>query len=134
MKEVLADFKDSVTVSVDVKNSGDVPGREVVQVYISAPAGKINKPAKELKAFKKTGLLKSGESETMTFTLDRRSLASFDTASSSWVAEAGEYKILVGASSKDIRQSAVFNLKKNIIVKKVSRALVPSMEINTMKP
>ena len=128
------DFKDSVTVSVDVKNSGDVPGREVVQVYISAPAGKINKPAKELKAFKKTVLLKPGESETATFTLDLRSLASFDTASSSWVAEAGEYKILVGASSKDIRQSAVFNLKKNIIVKKVSRALVPSMEINTMKP
>ncbi len=128
------DFKDSVSISVDVKNSGDVPGREVVQVYLSAPAGKINKPAKELKAFKKTGLLKPGESETMTFTLDRQSLASFDTASSSWVAEAGEYKVQVGASSRDIRQSADFKLEHDIMVKEVSRALAPSMKINALRP
>ena len=70
----------------------------------------------------------------MTFTLTRRSLASFDTVSSSWMAEAGEYKILAGASSKDIRQSDVFSLNKDIMVKRISRALVPSMEINKIKP
>jgi beta-glucosidase len=128
------DFKDSVVLSVDVKNTGDVPGREVVQVYLSAPAKKINKPVKELKAFGKTKLLKPGESETMTFTLTGRSLASFDTDSSSWMAEAGEYKVLIGASSRDIRQSAVFGLKKDIALKEVSRALVPQMEINSIKP
>ena len=128
------DFKDTLTISVDIKNTGELPGREVVQVYVSAPSGKINKPVKELKAFAKTKLLKPEETETMTFTLTRRSLASFDTVSSSWMAEAGEYKILAGASSKDIRQSDVFSLNKDIMVKRISRALVPSMEINKIKP
>ena len=129
-----SDFKGSVRVSVDIKNTGDLPGREVVQLYISAPAEKINKPVKELKAFGKTKLLNPGESETMTFTLNRRSLASFYTDSSSWIADAGEYKVQVGASSRDIRQSVVFVLEKDIMVKQVSRALVPMMEINVMKP
>ncbi len=128
------DFQDSVTVSLDVKNTGNLPGREVIQVYVSAPSGKLNKPVKELKAFGKTKLLSPGESETMTFTLNQRSLASFDTDSCSWMAEAGEYKVQVGASSRDIRQSALFSLKEDIMVKQVSRALVPSMKINVMKP
>ena len=127
-------FEDSITISFDVKNTGDLPGREVVQVYISAPASKINKPVKELKAFAKTKLLKPGETEIMTFTLNQRSLASFYTDFSSWVAEAGEYIIEVGASSRDIRQSTAFNLEEDVIVKEVSRALIPAMEINTMKP
>jgi beta-glucosidase len=128
------DFKDRVTVTFDVQNAGDVTGREVVQVYISAPGGKMNKPMKELKAFAKTGLLKPGESETMTFTFDSRILASFYTESSSWIAEPGEYSVQAGASSRDIRQTASFNLKEEIIAKKESRALVPQMEINIMKP
>ncbi len=127
------DMKDSVTVSVDVKNTGDVAGREVVQIYVSAPAGDLNKPAKELKAFGKTKLLQPGESEKKTFTLTSRSLASFDTESSSWVADAGDYKILAGASSRDIRQSAVFGLKDKVIVKKVSNVLAPEMGFNVMK-
>ncbi|MFC1839764.1 glycoside hydrolase family 3 C-terminal domain-containing protein [Thermodesulfobacteriota bacterium] len=128
------DFKDTITAVVDVKNTGDVPGREVVQVYVSAPAGKTNKPQKELKAFAKTGLLKPGESETMTFTLDSRCLASFYPDSSSWIAEPGEYNVQIGASSRDIRQAVSFSLKDEIMVKKESRALKPQMEINTMKP
>jgi len=128
------EFKDALTVTVDVKNIGDVSGREVVQVYLSAPAKKINKPLKELKTFGKTKLLAPGESETMTFTLDSRSLASFYTGSSSWIAETGEYLVQIGASSKDIRQSTSFNSKREIVVKKESRALKPLMEINTMKP
>ena len=128
------DFKDILTMSVDIKNIGEVPGREVVQVYVSAPSGKINKPTKELKAFAKTKLLEPGGTETMIFTLDRHSLASFDTVSSSWIAEAGEYKILIGSSSKDIRQVAVFSLKKDIVVEQVSGALAPPIEINGMKP
>jgi beta-glucosidase len=130
----LKDIKDTIIVDVDVKNAGSVPGREVVQVYISAPSGKILKPMKELKAFAKTGLLKPGESQTMTFTLDSRSLASFYSDSSSWIADPGEYFIQVGTSSKDIRQTASFRLKEEIIVKKESRALIPQVEIITLKP
>jgi beta-glucosidase len=110
-----------------------VSGREVVQVYLSAPVVKIDKPVKELKAFGKTKLLKPGESETMEFTLTKRGLASFDTDSSPWTAEASEYNVQIGASSSDIRQSAVFTLKEGILVKQVSRPLTPPIVINTIK-
>jgi beta-glucosidase len=134
MKINTADFRDSVNVSVDIKNTGDTPGREVVQLYCSAPAVKLNKPSKELKAFTKTRLLKPGETETVSFILDARSLASFDTDTSSWVAEAGEYRVQAGASLGDIRLSAVFHVEKEIVVSKVNRALTPSVEISRLKP
>ena len=129
-----ADFQDHVTIYVDVKNIGGLPGREVVQVYVSAPSGKVNKPVKELKAFGKTKLLKPGESETMTFTLRGRSLASFYPDSSSWIADAGEYKVQIGASSRDIRQTVLFSLKNDITVKKVSKSLRRAMSVNAIKP
>ncbi len=72
----------SIIVPARVVYEDDIPGREIVQVYISAPAVKINKPVKGLKAFGKTKLLKPDESETLTFNLNRRSLASSDTGSS----------------------------------------------------
>ena len=124
----------SKSVYVDVKNKGNVPGREVVQLYISAPSMGINKPVKELKAFAKTGLLEPGETETVTFILDSRSLASFYTESSAWIVEPGEYSVQAGASSRDIRQQASFNVKGEITVKKESKALKPQMDIETMKP
>ena len=127
------DFEDTMTVYVDVKNRGNIPGREVIQVYLSAPSENINKPMKELKAFGKTGLLEPGETETMTFTLNSRSLASFYPASSSWMVEPGEYSVQVGASSKDIRQKASFNVKEEIMVKKESKALKPQVDIETIK-
>jgi beta-glucosidase len=116
-------FEHTLTVSVDVKNIGKTAGREVVQIYLSAPKDQLDKPAKELKAFGKTGILNPGETETLSFVLDARSLASFDTETSTWVAEAGKYNVLAGASSKDIRQQATFSLEKKLHVKKVSRAL-----------
>jgi beta-glucosidase len=128
------EFKDTISVSVDVKNIGPVAGKEVVQVYLSAPAVKLDKPREELVAFTKTGLLEPGQSQALTFELSPRDLASFDTASSSWVAEAGQYEVKIGASSKDIRQAAVFSLGEEIVVKKVNKALSPQREINRLKP
>src|SRR5690606_11883084 len=92
-------FKDQLTVTLEVKNTGKVAGREVVQLYLSAPAKTMDKPEKELKGFAKTGLLQPGQSETITFTLDARALSSFDTGKTAWVAEAGKYTVKVGASS-----------------------------------
>jgi beta-glucosidase len=66
--------------------------------------------------------------------LDSRSLSSFDTARSSWVAEAGKYEVKIGGSSKDIRQSATFTLVKDLTVKKESVSLVPKEKINELKP
>lgn len=92
------------TVTVNVKNIGKCAGKEVVQLYVSAPNNKeMNKPVKELKAFAKTKELKPGESELVTMTVAAADLASFDIATSSWVVDAGKYEFLIGASSRDIR-------------------------------
>jgi len=126
-------FGDKLTLSVDVKNSGDTAGKEVVQLYISAPAKKMEKPEKELKGFVKTRLLASGETQTISFDISARNLASFDAASSSWIAEAGKYMTRIGASSVDIRQDASFELEKEIRVKTESKALAPSRKIEELK-
>jgi beta-glucosidase len=127
-------FNKSISATVTVKNTGSKPGREAVQLYLSAPAQKIDKPAGELKAFAKTRLLQPGESETLTFTINPESLASFDSQSSSWIAEAGSYEVRIGASSRDIRQKASFNLQKDLIVKRESKSLVPKDKIEEIKP
>jgi beta-glucosidase len=127
-------FTGTITVTVDVKNSGNAAGKEVAELYLSAPAVKLDKPAIELKGFAKTRLLKPGESQTLTFVLNSRSLSSFDTASSSWVSEAGKYDVKIGASSKDIRQTASFSLAKDLTVKKEIVSLVPKEKINELKP
>lgn len=92
------------TVAVDVKNTGKMAGKEVVQLYVAAPnSAQMAKPEKELKAFAKTKTLEPGETATVTLTVNAADLASYDEASSSWVVDAGTYKFLVGASSRDIR-------------------------------
>jgi beta-glucosidase len=126
-------FSNSIAVSVDIKNSGNVAGKEVVQLYISAPSGKLEKPAEELRGFAKTKQLQPGEKQTLSFTIDRNSLSSFDPESSSWIAEPGSYELRIGASSKDIRQRATFTLPKTITVKKVSKSLVPADRINELR-
>ncbi|MGD0754813.1 MAG: glycoside hydrolase family 3 N-terminal domain-containing protein [Bacteroidales bacterium] len=127
-------FTGNITVTVDVKNSGTVAGKEVAELYLTAPAVKLDKPAIELKGFAKTRLLKPGESQTLIFKIDGRSLSSFYPASSSWIAEAGKYEVKIGASSKDIRQSASFSLAKDLTVKKESASLVPKEKIAEIKP
>ncbi len=126
-------FADKLAVSVEVKNSGKVAGREVVQLYLSAPAGTLDKPAMELKGFAKTRLLQPGESETLKFEVTPRNLASFDSAASSWIADAGIYNVRIGASSKDIRAIAAFELPSRLVVKKESVALVPKTPVNELK-
>jgi beta-glucosidase len=106
--------------SVTVTNTGLAPGREVVQLYLSAPGKGEPKPALELKGFAKTKMLTPGESETLAFTLTARDLASFDEASSSWRAEAGTYTVKIGGSSVDIRQTATFTKAKDETVGSVS--------------
>jgi beta-glucosidase len=127
-------FRDTITVTVNVKNSGGVAGKEVVQLYISAPANKLDKPVIELKGFDKTKLLLPGESQTLSFNIQARQLSSFDAASSCWIAEAGKYTVKIGASSKDIRLNASFELNSEINVKKESVALVPKETIPAFKP
>jgi beta-glucosidase len=126
-------FNGKLTATVTITNSGKVPGKEVAQLYISAPAGKMDKPAAELKGFGKTALLQPGQSQKLTFTLDASDLASFDTNASAWVAEAGKYAVRIGSSSVDIRQTAAFSVPKEIVVEKVHKVLVPETAITEMK-
>lgn len=100
-----------IIATVDVKNVGAVQGKEAVQLYVSAPAGALDKPAKELKAYAKTADLAPGAAQTLKMTLDVIDLASYDEAQSSWVVDGGEYKFLFGASSRDIRSDAVARIE-----------------------
>lgn len=96
---------DTLTVSVDVTNTGEREGKEVVQLYVSAPSCAVIRPVKELKGFEKVSL-KPGETKTVTFTLDKRAFAYWETSIHDWHAPTGSYKLLIGSSSRDIHQSA----------------------------
>ena len=120
-----------VTVSVTVKNTGSVAGKEVAQVYVQAPKGKLEKPAQELKAFAKTRELKPGESQTLTMTIPVRDLASFDETGSQWLTEAGTYTFRIGFSSRDIK--ATTQLKLAEYTEKTTNALAPQQKLNLLK-
>ena len=98
-----------VEVSLTVTNTGKVTGKEVVQLYVSDLKSSLPRPPKELKGFAKVGL-KPGESQAVTFSLDERALAFYDPHKKAWVAEPGEFELLVGSSSRDIRLKAKFTL------------------------
>lgn len=100
---------DTLTVSLPVTNTGERAGKEIVQLYVRDPETSLERPEKELKGFVKLEL-EPGETKTAEFTLDMRSLAYFDEGENAWVAEAGNFEVLVGASSDDIRARATFTL------------------------
>ncbi len=123
---------DGYEVSVTVKNSGEHEGKEVVQLYISAPDNKAaNKPVKELKAYAKTRNLKPGEKETVRLFVKTADLASFDEAASAWVVSGGEYQSLVGASSQDIKATVKADVKEQQT--KVHNVLKPQVQMNLLK-
>ena len=128
----IAEKGDSYEITVTVKNTGSFEGKEVVELYISAPDNKAaNKPAKELKAYAKTKTLKAGESETVTLTVRAADLASFDEEASAWVVAEGEYQFLVGASSQDIK--ATLTAKAKAQQTKVNNVLKPESKMNLLK-
>jgi beta-glucosidase len=100
---------DTLEVRVDVTNTGQVAGKEVVQLYIRDIVASLHRPEKELKAFAKVHL-EPGERTTAMLSIQRDALAYYDDLAREWVAEAGEFEVLVGASSQDIRATAMFTL------------------------
>ena len=127
---VKAKGKDAVEVSITVKNTGSVAGKEVAQVYVQAPKGRLEKPVQELKGFAKTRSLQPGESQTLTIIIPVRDLASFDEAGSQWLTEAGTYTFRIGASSRDIQATA--SLKLNEYTEKTSNALAPQQKLRLL--
>ena len=126
-------FKDKITATVTVTNTGKVAGKEVVQLYLRTPDRKLSKPESELKAFGKTKLLLPNQAQTLTFTLSVHELASFNTAISSWIADAGTYTVKIGSSSMDIKETATFTLDKDIVTEKVHKVLVPKIDIKEIR-
>ena len=118
-------------VRVLVTNEGDFPGREVVQVYYSAPAGKLSKPARELAGYRKTKLLQPGESERVVIRFPLSAMASYDdlgkTARSAWVLEAGEYRFHIGTSVRDtVTAAETWTLAEDRITEQLTARMVPT--------
>jgi beta-glucosidase len=104
---------DGLTVSVDVTNTGKLAGKEVVQVYVHDLKSRLVRPPKELKGFVKVEL-QPGETKTASVTLDFRAFAYYDPAYGQWITEAGEFDILIGASSADIRYAKTVTLQSTL--------------------
>ncbi len=127
------DFKHEIFVTVDVRNSGNVAGKEVVQLYLSAPKGAVDKPTKELKGFAKTRLLQPGETQTLYFRLTEKDLASFNPQQVAWIADKGTYKVEIAASSLNVKQSSTFTLANNVVVEKVNDVLNQDVDFAEIK-
>ena len=121
----------TIEVSVNVKNTGKVAGKQVAEVYVTAPKGAYEKPAKELKTFGKTKELKPGESQTLKMTLEKRDLASFDEANSQWKVDAGNYIFKVGTDVENIKGTAT--LKVGEYTEKVSNACPVNVQMKYLK-
>lgn len=121
----------NIEVSVTIKNTGKVAGKQVAQVYVTAPKGAYEKPAKELKTFGKTRELKPGESQTLKMTLEKRDLVSFDEANSQWKVDAGNYLFQVGTDVESIKGTAT--LKVAEYTEKTSSACAPNVQLNYLK-
>src|SRR5574344_1185427 len=120
-----------IEVSCTVKNTGNVSGKQVAEVYVTAPKGKIQKPVHELKAFAKTKELKPGESETLKMAIDKMDLASFDDTQSQWTVDTGIYTFGIGSSSRDIYVKTSLTLSG--ISQKVNDVMKPQVELNFLK-
>lgn len=116
-KPVVKATKDGFEASVTVTNTGQVAGKEAVELYVTAPKGGLEKPARELKSFAKTKELQPGESQTLTMNVSNYYLASYNEATQSWETAAGNYTVSFGASVEDIRGTATYKLSKPQSVK-----------------
>jgi beta-glucosidase len=98
-------------VSLKLRNNGKREGAEVVQLYVRDVESSVDRPVKELKAFRRVSL-EPGETQTVSFALDKSAFAFYDVKRRDWVAEPGTFEVLVGSSSRDIRLKAIFELTK----------------------
>ena len=130
-KPVVKATADGFTATVVVKNTGSVAGKEAVQLYVTAPAGGLEKPAFELKGFAKTKELAPGESQTLTINVDNYTLASFNEATSAWETAAGTYKVMFGANAADLLKAGEYKVKKALSWE-ANNVLAPEQPVNEL--
>lgn len=118
-----------VFCNVTVENTGSVAGKEVIQLYFSAPQGKLGKPALELGAYAKTKLLVPGEQTILTLTMPVGNMASYDdlgkVQKSAWVLEQGDYHIFLGTNVRQVEEVLSYGLEQNVVVEQLSEHLKP---------
>lgn len=125
----------NVKVSVEVENTGaEFTGKEVVQVYYSAPQGKLVKPYQELAGYAKTKELKPGETQTLEITFPTASMASYDEERAAYILEPGEYVIRVGSNSRNTHIAAVLKLGEEVVTQQLSNRLKPDAEFKRLSP
>ncbi len=112
-----------ITVNTKVTNTGNIAGKEVVQIYVSCPNGKLNKPFKDLAAFVKTDLLAPGESQVVSASFKLSDLASYDEAEAAYILDKGDYYVLVGNSSDNVTPAATVTLSENVCTIKTRNCL-----------
>ena len=125
---------DTVSVSLDITNTGSVYGREAVQLYVCPPAGMAIRPVQELKGFEKVGL-KPGGKQNCQFKLDKRSFSYFNMILNDWYVESGKYTILAGSSSRDIRSENFVNVKSTGVIPEIydMNTLVGDLRLDPVK-
>ena len=127
---VVEQTEDEICANVQVTNTGDVAGKEVVQLYFEAPQGVLKKPARQLAAFAKTRLLLPGETQLVRLSFQKEEMASYDDlgkiAKSAYILEKGIYKIYVGTSVRDAAEIDQMELSENVITRQLSAHLVPN--------
>ena len=123
---------EKLRLKVKVTNTGSVPGREVAQVYVTAPEGRLTKPYQELRGFKKTGLLKPSESEVLSIDIPTASLASYDEEKAAWVMEAGDYIVRLGADSRNTGAAAVVTLDREAVTLQLRSEVAPDCTLTRL--
>ncbi len=131
--------KKTIRISAAVKNTGSVPGKEVVQFYVSAPQGKLGKPVLSLVGFLKTEELEPGRECSLTISVDEYTFASYDETgvtgfSASYVLEEGEYVFYTGKNVRDLKEAGRYVQEKTAVVEKLSHQMVPPAGFKRIKP
>ncbi len=128
-----------LTATVTVKNTGAFDGKEVVQLYYEAPQGKLGNPLRQLAAFKKTDVIKSGESQTVVLSFPIAKMASYDDSGVSgyraaYVMEAGEYRIYIGNCVRSAEHKFTYEVAETTATEQVVPAAMPVVNFDRMKP
>ena len=129
----------SLSLEVTVTNTGSRPGKDVVQLYVSAPQGKLGKPERVFCGFEKTRVLQPGERQRITLSCCNRDFASYDDTGisgyrSAWVLEAGEYVVYLGGDVRNARKAGSFSLEEPVLVEQLTEAMSPVLPFERMRP
>ncbi len=124
----------NVLMKVTVSNTGNCPGKDVVQFYAACPQGRYGKEMKKLVGFAKTSLLKPGECQTLEVSAEAKNFAMYDQEASAWVAESGDYGIFAGEDSRDIELIGMLHIKDDVILEEVAHILPLKEHLEEIHP